>query len=208
MEDLTYRDFAIAAGKFVGASPSISNRIPEDFTDPDTFDPGRYLEGRNEDRANPGHGFPSGPVDTVARASLRHDAAEGYLFRAPPGLEIRSGATARHVSKRSFENGRPTRTTVSALIADRLSASRMRIVVDRELCQGHGTCEGEAPDVFSVSKRASSRCSTPGPSEDQRPCESSWPSDNCPTQRCQFRRMDDMPRSRELNWKNGLNVGW
>jgi sterol 14-demethylase len=27
-----------------------------------------------------------------------------------------------------------------------------RIVVDRDLCQGHGVCENEAPDVFSVSK--------------------------------------------------------
>lgn len=28
-----------------------------------------------------------------------------------------------------------------------------RIVVDPDLCQGHGVCEGEAPEVFSVSKR-------------------------------------------------------
>jgi ferredoxin len=28
----------------------------------------------------------------------------------------------------------------------------MRIVVDRDLCQGHGVCESEAPDVFSVAK--------------------------------------------------------
>jgi len=27
-----------------------------------------------------------------------------------------------------------------------------RIVVDHDLCQGHGVCESEAPDVFSVSK--------------------------------------------------------
>jgi sterol 14-demethylase len=29
-----------------------------------------------------------------------------------------------------------------------------RVVVDRDLCQGHGVCESEAPDVFSVSKDA------------------------------------------------------
>lgn len=29
-----------------------------------------------------------------------------------------------------------------------------RIVVDRDLCQGHGVCESEAPGVFSVSKDA------------------------------------------------------
>lgn len=28
----------------------------------------------------------------------------------------------------------------------------MRVVVDRDLCQGHGVCESEAPSVFSVSK--------------------------------------------------------
>ncbi len=25
-----------------------------------------------------------------------------------------------------------------------------RIVVDADLCQGHGTCEGEAPELFEV----------------------------------------------------------
>lgn len=30
----------------------------------------------------------------------------------------------------------------------------LRIVVDRDLCQGHGVCESEAPEVFSVSKDA------------------------------------------------------
>lgn len=28
-----------------------------------------------------------------------------------------------------------------------------RVVVDRDLCQGHGVCEVEAPEVFSVSKK-------------------------------------------------------
>ena len=29
----------------------------------------------------------------------------------------------------------------------------MRVHVDRDLCQGHGVCESEAPAVFSVSKK-------------------------------------------------------
>jgi len=29
-----------------------------------------------------------------------------------------------------------------------------RVVVDRDLCQGHGVCESEAPDVFEVPKRS------------------------------------------------------
>ena len=30
----------------------------------------------------------------------------------------------------------------------------MRVVVDLELCQGHGVCVGEAPTVFRVVERA------------------------------------------------------
>ena len=31
-------------------------------------------------------------------------------------------------------------------------AGGWRIVVDRDLCQGHAVCQSEAPDVFEVSK--------------------------------------------------------
>jgi sterol 14-demethylase len=60
MEDLSYGDYRIAAGKFVAASPAICNRIPEDFSDPDAFVPARYLEPREEDRANPWTWIPFG----------------------------------------------------------------------------------------------------------------------------------------------------
>ncbi len=42
----------IPVGAMVGATPAISNRIPEDFPDPDRFDPGRYAEPRQEDLLN------------------------------------------------------------------------------------------------------------------------------------------------------------
>lgn len=40
---------AIHAGDFVAASPAVSNRIAEDFPDPDAFDPSRYDKPREED---------------------------------------------------------------------------------------------------------------------------------------------------------------
>lgn len=43
-----------------------------------------------------------------------------------------------------------------------------RIVVDRDLCQGHGACEGEAPDVFSVSKKGDLTVLAEQPGDDQR----------------------------------------
>jgi sterol 14-demethylase len=45
----------------------------------------------------------------------------------------------------------------------------VRIVVDRDLCQGHAACEGEAPDVFSVSKKGELTILQPEPPEELRP---------------------------------------
>jgi sterol 14-demethylase len=42
----------IHKGQMVAASPAISNRIPEDFPDPDAFDPSRYEKPRQEDLIN------------------------------------------------------------------------------------------------------------------------------------------------------------
>jgi sterol 14alpha-demethylase len=44
--------YPIHEGDFVAASPAISNRIPEDFPDPESFVPERYQEPRQEDLVN------------------------------------------------------------------------------------------------------------------------------------------------------------
>jgi len=44
----------------------------------------------------------------------------------------------------------------------------VRIIVDRDLCQGHAACEGEAPAVFSVSKKGELTVLESNPTEDQR----------------------------------------
>jgi sterol 14alpha-demethylase len=59
-EDLEVEGFTIAKGKTVGASLSVSNRLPEDFPDPDAFVPQRYLDPRNEDKGNPWTWIPFG----------------------------------------------------------------------------------------------------------------------------------------------------
>lgn len=50
--DFTVSGFSIRHGDYVGATPAISNRIAEDFPDPDAYDPARYAEPRQEDLAN------------------------------------------------------------------------------------------------------------------------------------------------------------
>ncbi|MGV9637953.1 cytochrome P450 [Nocardia rhamnosiphila] len=42
----------IEPGDHVAATPAISNRLPEDFPNPDSFDPGRYLDPNQEDLVN------------------------------------------------------------------------------------------------------------------------------------------------------------
>ena len=44
----------------------------------------------------------------------------------------------------------------------------MRVVVDRDLCQGHGVCESEAPEVFEVSKQGVLTVLQEDPPEDAR----------------------------------------
>ena len=44
----------------------------------------------------------------------------------------------------------------------------MRVVVDRDLCQGHAACEGEAPEVLSVSKKGELTILQPEPPESMR----------------------------------------
>jgi sterol 14-demethylase len=50
--DFEVNGYRIAAGDYVGATPAISNRIPEDFPEPDAFRPERYAEPRQEDLVN------------------------------------------------------------------------------------------------------------------------------------------------------------
>ena len=44
----------------------------------------------------------------------------------------------------------------------------MRITVDRDLCQGHGVCESEAPGIFRVGKGNQLEVLDPSPPEDRR----------------------------------------
>ncbi len=44
----------------------------------------------------------------------------------------------------------------------------MKVIVDRDLCQGHGVCESEAPTVFSVPKKGAVEILDASPSEERR----------------------------------------
>ena len=51
-EEIELAGHTIAPGTMVAASPKVSNRIAEDVPEPESFDPGRYLDPRQEDLVN------------------------------------------------------------------------------------------------------------------------------------------------------------
>ena len=180
--DLEVGGRRIAAGKMVAASPAVSNRIGEAFPDPDAFRPARYLEDPGADVANPWNWIPFGagrhrcvgaafammqlkaifsillaewtfeaaqPLDSYRNdhskmvVQLAQPCAARYRRRTPVADPSRSGGQDRPQDvERGGQNGGGGGTR----------ASGWRIVVDRDLCQGHAVCQSEAPDVFEVSK--------------------------------------------------------
>jgi len=53
MQPITYKGFTIPAGHLISVSPSVGMRIPEAYTNPDTYDPHRF--DRGEDKVSPFH---------------------------------------------------------------------------------------------------------------------------------------------------------
>jgi ferredoxin len=56
----------------------------------------------------------------------------------------------------------------------------LRVVVDWDLCQGHGVCESEAPEVFEVQKSGELRVLQKTPGEELR-AKVEAAARNCPT---------------------------
>ena len=58
--DIQVGGYRVAAGKLVGATPAVSNRLPDSFPKADVFEPARYLGPRAEDTGNPWTWIPFG----------------------------------------------------------------------------------------------------------------------------------------------------
>ncbi len=51
-QDIEVEGWTVPAGTLLATSPRVSNRLAGDFPDPDSFDPGRYIDPRQEDLQN------------------------------------------------------------------------------------------------------------------------------------------------------------
>ena len=151
--------YPIHAGDFVAASPAISNRIAEDFPDPDSFDAGPLQQA-------PRGGCPA-PLDLdpvrrgpapLRRRGVRHHADQGDLLGPVARVRVRDGAAIGELPQRPLQDGRSARSAGPGPLsqAHRIAGQVMgsyRVEVDLDLCQGHAMCALEAPDHFRVPKR-------------------------------------------------------
>jgi sterol 14-demethylase len=164
--DFHYKNWTVRAGKTVAVSPAVSNRMPDCFPDPERFDPDRYKPPREEDK----QGFAWIPFGGgrhrcvgAAFAMMQLKAIFSVLLRryefemAQPAESYRNDH-----SKMVVQLAQPCRVRYrrrAAAVVARTSAPSAgaaaelrgaRVRVDWDLCQGHGVCAGEAPEVFRV----------------------------------------------------------
>ena len=185
MHDFHYKGWTVPAGKLVGVSPAVSNRMPECFPDPDRYDPTRYEEGRNEDKQLfawiP---FGAGRHRCVGNAfammqlkAIFSDLLQAYEFELsqPPEsyrndhskMVVQLAQPCRARYKRRKSTAQVAKTSAAAERATGASTG-CRVRVDLDLCQGHGVCVAEAPEVFDldeVERKVVLRTDSPGPEQ-------------------------------------------
>ena len=168
MKDFHVKDYVVKAGKFVCAAPAVTHRIPELFPDPEKFDPDRYTPERAEDKnlygwqafgggrhKCSGNAFALFQLKAIFCLLLRRYEFE--LVNPPESyrddyrkmvVEPGSPCPIRY-RKRLVKQTRVTAAETAAGGAGE-TASRLKIVVDWDLCKGHANCMSEAPEIFHV----------------------------------------------------------
>ncbi|NNL66650.1 MAG: cytochrome P450, partial [Myxococcales bacterium] len=169
MKDFHCAGYTVPAGRMVATSPSVSNRMPEHFPDPERFAPERYEAGREEDR-QPFAWIPFGAgrhrCVGAAFAMMQLKAIFSILLRrfefelAQPVESYGNDVSKMVVAVRQPCRVRYRRRKAAAAVAGSRAAGNehadasapYRVRVDADLCQGHGVCVGEAPEVFEIDR--------------------------------------------------------
>ena len=167
----------------VAASPAISNRIAEDFPDPDTFDPSRHDKPREEDVLHRWTWIPFG--------ASRHrcvGAAFGTMQIKGDLLSPCCGSSSSRWRSRRRATATTTPRWWSSWPAPQRfgtadgcrPVSTYRLEVDLDLCQGHAVCGLEAPTTSAFPKRGTVEILDDEPPDDAR-AEVERAVEACPT---------------------------
>ncbi|WAK03814.1 cytochrome P450 [Methylobacter sp. YRD-M1] len=185
MQDFHFKDYTIKAGKYVCASPRVSHRIADVFPDPEKFDPDRYSEARQED-ARPfswiafgggkhkcsGNAFAMLQLKAIFSILLRRytfelindkDAYQDDFTQMV--VQPVSPCRVRYVKRTDIK--RAADESSENIVQERVETGpHFRIIIDRELCQGHATCMTEAPELFQVDEAGNVTVLQENPSPD------------------------------------------
>ncbi len=178
-EPLQFKQYNIRAGDMVWASPPVTHRMSHLFPNPEVFDPDRYDGERAEDKnlmAYQPFGGGKHKCSGNAFAMFQIKAIFSILLRKyefelidPPSayqddytqmiVQPKSPCRVRYRRReaQSFTSqygrmGAPAGATQGCPVhhAKPAPAQHFRITVDKQLCQGHAMCMGEAPELFRV----------------------------------------------------------
>jgi sterol 14-demethylase len=188
MEDFVYGGYFIPRGTWVLTSPTVSHRIPELFRDPDVFDPDRFAPPREEDKRDfayipfgggrhkcMGNAFALLQIKAILAILLRRytfELVSPHVESDFHGLVVGPKEPCRVRYRRRAAPSRAVRAASAPPVAAAPSACpfhggpaarRYRVSLDLDLCQGHGTCAAEAPEVFRVDGLGKSKLLDPTP---------------------------------------------
>jgi sterol 14-demethylase len=187
--DFEHAGTLVRAGKVVGVSPAVSNRLAACFPDPERFDPDRYGPGREEDRRHPYGWIPFGAgrhrCVGAAFATMQLKAIFSILLRRFE-FQMAQPAETYHNdhSKMVVQLAQPCRVRYRRRASERAAGvaraataptpagarAALRVRVDLDLCQGHGVCASEAPEVFALdAKETKARVLEERPGPELRP---------------------------------------
>ena len=171
-DDFEVCGYPIHNGDMVAASPAISNRIAEDFPDPDNFVPDRYEKPRQEDLINRWTWIPFGAgrhrCVGAAFATMQIKAIFSVLLRDYE-FEMAQPSDSYHNdhSKMVVQLAQPAKVRYRRRQLGGRTVG-YQVEVDLDLCQGHAMCELEAPDYFKVPKRGQVEILNDEPPEEDR----------------------------------------
>ncbi|MBW2388157.1 MAG: cytochrome P450 [Deltaproteobacteria bacterium] len=171
MRDLRYGSFNVSAGDLVAVSPAVSNRLADYFPNPDQFDPGRYADDRREDARNPWSWIPFGAgrhkcvgsafammqmkvIFSIVIRRLEFEFAqppESYVDNhSKMVVHLKQPCRVRYRRRKVGAGSALNASALEVREREEAAACPFRVSVDIDLCQGHGVCTGEAPEIFEL----------------------------------------------------------
>jgi sterol 14-demethylase len=193
-QDFVYKSYFIAKGTWIVVSPTVAHRMDSVFSEPDMFDPDRFMPGRDEDKRDfafiafgggrhkcLGNAFAILQIKAILALLLGQfdlglcgDAIKAdfhglvigpkepcrirYRRRAHPSVTMEMGAKMASLTEKPVDEATAAAAKAAGCPAHAHGAAQnqgettLRVRIDRDLCQGHAVCVGEAPEVFALGK--------------------------------------------------------